>query len=55
MLTALLGLKKNPDSRIVIIYADGDSSQGYGQTKEGFKALTKDDNLQPYISDHDLR
>ena len=30
-------------------------SQSYGQIKEAFKALTKDDILQPYISDDDFR
>ena len=30
-------------------------SQCYGQIKETFKALTKDDILQPYISDNDFR
>ena len=33
---------------------DNDYSQGYGQIKEVFRVLTKDDILQPYISDHDL-
>ena len=30
-------------------------SQGYGQIKEAFRALTKHDLLQLYISDHDFR
>ena len=29
--------------------------RGFGQIKEVFRALTKDDILQPYISDHDFR
>ena len=36
-------------------YDDDDYSQGYGQIKEAFRALAKDDILQPYISDHDFR
>ena len=36
-------------------YNDDDYSQGYGQIKEAFKALTKDDILQPYISENDYR
>ena len=36
-------------------YNDDDYSQGYNQIKEAFKALTKDDILQPYISDDDFR
>ena len=36
-------------------YDDDDYNQGYGQIKEAFRALTKDDILQPYISDRDFR
>ena len=36
-------------------YKDDDYSQGYGQNKEGFKALTTDKLLQPYKSEHDFR
>ena len=36
-------------------YNDGDYSQGYGQIKEVFKALTKDNILQPYVSEDDFR
>ena len=49
------------DSKIIPILIfllkndDVDSSQGYGQTEEAFKILTKDDILQPYISEHDFR
>ena len=35
-------------------YNDIDYSQGYKQIKEAFIALTKDDILKPYISDHDF-
>ena len=34
---------------------DDDFSQGYGLIKQAFKDLTKDDILEPYISDNDFR
>ena len=34
---------------------DDDHSEGYGQIKETFIALTKNDILKPYISDHYFR
>ena len=36
-------------------YVDDDYSQGYSQIKEAVRVLTKDDILQPYISDDDFR
>ena len=51
----IIGTEKYPDSGILLKYNDDDSSQGYGQIKEAFKALTKDNILQPYISEHDFR
>ena len=51
----VIGTERYPDSAILLNYDDDDFSQGYGQIKEVFKALTKDDILQPYISDHDFR
>ena len=36
-------------------YDDDDYSQGYHQIKEAFKALTKNDILKQYISDHEFR
>ena len=51
----IIGTEKYPDSGILLNYNDDDYSQGYGQIKEAFKALTKDDLLQPYISDADFR
>ena len=36
-------------------YNDDDYPQGYGQIKETFRALTKDDNLKPNKSDNDFR
>ena len=44
-----------PDTAIFLNYDDDDFSQGYGQIKEAFKAHTKDDMLQLYISDSDFR
>ena len=50
----VIGTERYPDSAILLNYEDDDYSQGYGQIKEAFKALTKDNILQPYISDHDF-
>ena len=51
----IIGTEKYPDSSILMNYNDDDYNQGYGQIKEAFRDLTKDDILQPYISDHDFR
>ena len=51
----IIGNEKYPDSAILLNYDDDDYSQGYGQIKEAFKALTKDNILQPYISENDFR
>ena len=51
----VIGTEKNPDSAILLNYDDDNYSQGYGQIKEAFKALTKDDILQAYISEDDFR
>ena len=51
----IIGTEKYPDSAIFLNYDDDDYSQGYGQIKEAFKALTKDNILQPYISENDFR
>ena len=50
----IIGTEKYPDSAILLNYDDDDYSQGYGQIKEAFRALTKDDVPNPYISDHDF-
>ena len=47
--------QNHPDSAILLNYNDDDYSQGYGLIKEAFKAVTKEDILQPYISEHDFR
>ena len=36
-------------------YNDDDYSQGYGQIKEAFKVFTKDNILQPYMTEKDFR
>ena len=52
----VISTERYPDSAILLIYDDDDDySQGYGLIKEAFKALTKDDILQPYISEDDFR
>ena len=50
-----IGTEKYPESAILLNYDDDDYNQGYGQIKEVFRALTKDDILQPYISHRDFR
>ena len=49
------GTEKNPDAGILLNYDDDGYSQGYHQTEEAFKALTKDDILQPYISEEGFK
>ena len=51
----IIGTEKYPDAGILSIYDDDDYSQGYHQTKEAFKALTKDNITKPYYSDEDFR
>ena len=51
----IIGTEKYPDAGILLNYDDDDYSQGYHQIKEAFKALTKDEILQPYISDDNFR
>ena len=50
----LISTENHPDSGILLNYNDDVYSQGYGQIKEAFRALTKDDILQIYISDRDI-
>ena len=49
------GTERYPDSGILLNYDDDDYSRGYGQIKEAFKTLTKDNILHPYISEDDFR
>ena len=51
----IIGTEKHPDSAIFLNYNDDEYSQGYSQIKQAFRALTHDDVLKPYISDHDFR
>ena len=51
----VIGTERYPDSGILLNYDDDDYSQGYGQIKEAFRALTKDDILLPYITETDFR
>ena len=51
----VIGTEKYPDAGLLLNHEDDDLSQGYAQIKEAFRALTKDDILQPYISDDDFR
>ena len=47
--------QKYPDSAILLNFNDDHYSQGYGQIKEAFRALTEDNILQSYISYNDFR
>ena len=51
----VIGTEGYPDTATLLNYNDDDYSQVYGQIKEAFKALTKDDILQPYITEDDFR
>ena len=51
----VIGTERYPDAAIILNYDDDDYSQAYGLIKEAFRALTKDDILQPYISENDFR
>ena len=50
----IAGTEKYPDGDILINYDNDEYVHGYTHIKEAFRALTKDDILQPYISDHDF-
>ena len=50
-----IGTEKYPDAGMILNYDGDDKSQGYGQIKECYKALTKDDILQLNITDGDFR
>ena len=51
----IIGTERYPDSANLLNHDDDDYSQGYGQIQASFRALTKDDILQPYISENDYR
>ena len=52
---SIIGTEKYPDAALLLNYDDDDYSQRYGQIKETFRALTKNDILKPCTSNHDLR
>ena len=51
----IIGTGKYHNFAILLNYNHDDYSQGYAQIKETFKALERDNILQPYISENDLR
>ena len=51
----IIGTEENPDAGKLLNFDDDDYSQGYGQIREVFRALTKDDVLQSYEPDHNFR
>ena len=51
----VISTENYPNAGILLNYNDDDYIQGYREIQQAFKALTKDDILQPYISDHDFR
>ena len=51
----IIGTKNYPDSSILLNSIDDDYSQGYGQIKEAFESLSKDDTLTLFLTDKDFR
>ena len=51
----VIGTERYPDAANILNYDDDNYIQGYGLIKEAFRVLTKDDILQPYISENDFR
>ena len=51
----IIGTEKYPDAGILLNYDDDDYAQGCSQIKEAFRAMTKNNILQPYISHDDFR
>ena len=50
-----IGMEKYPDAGIISNYDDDDDyTQGYSQIRKAFRAITKNDILQLYLSDHDF-
>ena len=50
-----IGTEKYPDNAVLLNFDDDDYSQGFGQIKEAFKAITNDNILQQYINEDDYR
>ena len=44
---SIIGTEKYPDAGLLVYFDDDEYSQGYAQFIETFRALTKDDILQP--------
>ena len=51
----VIGTEKYPVSAILLNYDDDNFRQGYGQIKDVFRALTKDDILKPCLSGNHFR
>ena len=51
----IIGVEKYPDNAIILNCNEDNFSQAYGQIKEVFKALTKDNILQPYVTEDYFR
>ena len=51
----VIGTEKYPDAGIILNYGCDDYNQGYHEIEEAFRALTKDNVLQPHIKDDDFR
>ena len=51
----IIGVGKNLESGLLINYDNDEYSQGYEQINEASRALTQDETLERYISDHDFR
>ena len=51
----IIGTQNYPDAGISLNYDDDDYSKGYSQIKDAFRASTKDDLLQAYISEQGFR
>ena len=51
----LICTEKYPDAGLLLNYDHDENSQGYSQIEEAFRVLTKDDTLQPCITDVDFR
>ena len=51
----IIGTEKDPDNGNLLNSDDDNYSQGYAKMKKAFRALTKDDILQPFISEDDFR
>ena len=51
----IIGTEKYTDSAVLFNYVDDDNSQGYSQILQSSRVFTRDDILQQYMSDNDIR